>query len=92
MTDATENQQVPEGALARAQIDVTLGNGEGIVAGDQGLWATIRNGLSTSVAGLLWSLQLIVIGLFLVGPWDRAAVARLEVRPSFSPQAGRGVR
>jgi hypothetical protein len=60
---------VPVGALTRARFDVSLSNAEGLVAADRGVWATIRNGLATSLAGLLWSLQLIVIGLLLVGPW-----------------------
>jgi hypothetical protein len=31
--------------------------------------ATVRDALRTSVTGLLWSLQLIVVGLLLVAPW-----------------------
>jgi len=34
-----------------------------LVAPEHGVLATLRNGLSTSFAGLMWSLQLIVIGL-----------------------------
>jgi anti-sigma factor RsiW len=66
--DSSRNMLAPAGSLARTRLDITLGSGDAIV-GDQGIWSTIRGGLSTSVAGLLWSLQLIVIGLFLVGPW-----------------------
>ena len=67
--DALVREEAPEGSLARARIDVTLANGDRIVAGDSGLWATVRRGLSTSVAGLLWSLRFIVIGLCFVLPW-----------------------
>lgn len=63
------NAQVPDGSLARARLEIVVSNGEGIVSGDKGIWASVRNALSTSVAGLLWSLQLIVIGLFLIVPW-----------------------
>ena len=70
--DTRRDSQVPDGKLARARIDLTISNGEGLVAGNQGVWASIRDALATSVAGLLWSLQLIVIGLFLVGPWALA--------------------
>ena len=63
------NAQVPEGTLARARLDIVITDSEGIVAGDKGIWTSLRNAMSTSVAGLLWSLQLIVIGLFLVVPW-----------------------
>jgi hypothetical protein len=63
------DETVPQGTLARARVDVTLANEELIVEGGQGLGATIREGLRTSVTGLLWSLQLIVVGLFLVAPW-----------------------
>ena len=66
--DARE-ESVPQGSLARARVDVTLANEELIVESGQGLWSRIREGLRTSVAGLLWSVQLIVIGLFLVAPW-----------------------
>jgi hypothetical protein len=66
---SSKNMQAPDGALARASIDLTLTSGEQIVGADHGLWATIRNGLATSVSGLLWSLQLIIIGLCLVAPW-----------------------
>jgi hypothetical protein len=63
------NPQGPDSALARARFSVTLANADVIVASDHGLWATLRNGLSTSVVGLMWSLQLIVVGLCLIGPW-----------------------
>lgn len=66
---SSKNMQAPDGPLARATIDLTLTSGEQIVGADHGLWATIRNGLATSVSGLLWSLQLIIIGLCLVAPW-----------------------
>lgn len=67
--ESNKNQQIPAGKLSRARIDVTFGNAEGIVAPDNGLFAAIRRGLSTSIAGLMWSLQLIVIGLCFVLPW-----------------------
>lgn len=66
--DARE-ESVPQGSLARARVDVTLANEDLIVESGQGLGARIREGLRTSVTGLLWSVQLIVIGLFLVAPW-----------------------
>jgi hypothetical protein len=63
------NEGVPPGSLARARVDVTLENEELIVESGQGLWSRIREGLRTSMSGLLWSVQLIVVGLFLVAPW-----------------------
>lgn len=63
------DEAVPPGTLARARVDVTLANEELIVESGRGIGATIREGVRTSVAGLLWSLQFIVIGLFLVAPW-----------------------
>ena len=60
---------MPQGSLARARVDVTLESEAMIVEGGQGLGSRIREGLRTSVAGLLWSVQLIVIGLLLVAPW-----------------------
>src|SRR5205814_1548507 len=35
--ESNRNQQAPEGALARARIEITLANGDRIVAGDSGL-------------------------------------------------------
>ena len=67
--NADKDLQAPAGPLARARVEVTFGNAEAIVAPDRGIWASIRRGLSTSVAGLAWSLQLIVIGLCFVLPW-----------------------
>jgi hypothetical protein len=67
--DANKNLQVPAGALSRARIEVTFGNTDAIVTPDSGIWASIRQGLSTSVAGLMWSLRLIVIGVCFVLPW-----------------------
>ena len=67
--EANKNLQVPSGPLSRARIDVIFGNAEAIVAPERGLWASIRRGLSTSLAGLAWSVQLIVIGLCFVLPW-----------------------
>jgi hypothetical protein len=63
------DENVPAGSLSRYRVDVTLANEEMIVESGQGLWSRIREGLRTSAAGLLWSVQLIVIGLFLVAPW-----------------------
>jgi hypothetical protein len=60
---------VPAGKLAKARIDLTLGTADTLVEPGKGLWATLRNGLATSVTGLLWSLQIIVVGLCFVLPW-----------------------
>jgi len=63
------DENVPAGSLSRYRVDVTLANEELIVESGQGLGSRIREGLRTSAAGLLWSVQLIVVGLFLVAPW-----------------------
>ncbi len=67
--ESSKNAQIPEGSLSRARLNLSIGSGEGIVSGEQGFWTSIREGLGTSVRGLLWSLQLIVIGVCLVAPW-----------------------
>jgi len=69
VVQSTQNPQAPDGQLARSRLDISIATPEAIVSGDRGLWGSIRAGLTTSVAGLLWSLQLIVIGLCLVGPF-----------------------
>jgi glycine cleavage system regulatory protein len=63
------NAQAPEGPLARARFDVTFAEPAGLGPADAGVWASIRSGITTSLRGLAWSLQLIVIGVCLVLPW-----------------------
>ena len=72
MIEASRNNQVPDGALARARIDITLANADVLVPDDKNLSSTLRGSFSTSISGLLWSLQLIVVGLCFVGPWALA--------------------
>ena len=69
MIEASRNSQVPDGALSRARIDLTLANADVIVPDDKGLASTLRGSFATTVTGLLWSLQLIIVGLCFVGPW-----------------------
>lgn len=67
--NSSRDAQAPEGEAARTRIELSLSSGERLIAGDAGFIDSLRQGMSTSLRGLLWSLQLIVIGLFLVGPW-----------------------
>ncbi len=67
--ESTKNEQAPEGKLAKARIELTLANGEAIVRPENGVWASVRNALGTSAAGLLWSLQIVIVGLCFVLPW-----------------------
>jgi hypothetical protein len=66
---ATKNAQVPEGSLSRARVEVTLASPQAIVAEGTGIWSSVRSGLGTSFAGLMWSLQILVVGLCFVVPW-----------------------
>jgi len=61
--------QAPEGELAQARIELHLSNGEMLLPRDQGLWAQIRNGLSFSLVGLMYSVSLLIIGVLFVLPW-----------------------
>jgi hypothetical protein len=67
--DASKDLQVPPGNLARARIDVTFANADTLVAPERGIFASVRRGLSTSVEGLMMSLQFIIVGLCFVLPW-----------------------
>jgi hypothetical protein len=66
---STRNAQVPEGSLSRARIEVALATPQAIVSGEKSIWGSIRDGLGTSFAGLMWSLQILVVGLCFVVPW-----------------------
>jgi hypothetical protein len=66
---SSRNEQVPDGPLAIARIDLTLSNTELIVPSDQGIWPQVRRGLSTSVTALSWSLTVVIIGVCFVLPW-----------------------
>src|SRR5439155_11359817 len=71
--ESSRDMSAPAGALAHARIDVTFATADAIVTGETSLWSSIRNGLATSVTGLLLSVRLVVIGLCLVGPWVAVA-------------------
>lgn len=64
-----QNPSAPEGTFSRARLSVTVATTDPILQRDQGLAASIKSGLSTSVYWLLESVKLIVIGLCLVAPW-----------------------
>jgi hypothetical protein len=67
--DASRDAQAPSGPLAHAQIFAEFVTTDALVDDQSGPWARIRQGLGTSVNGLLWSLQWVVVGLCLIGPW-----------------------
>ncbi len=67
--DASRDQAAPAGPMAHGQIYVEFRTADAIVADNSGPWASIREGLSTSISGLLWSLKLLVMGLCFLGPW-----------------------
>ena len=67
--DAARDAAAPAGPLAHARIEVDLATADALVADRSGPAASVRHGLSVGLAGLLWSLQYIVVGLCLLGPW-----------------------
>ncbi len=69
VSETAQDPEAPDGQVARAEFNVTLANAELLVGRDEGLMASVRNALSTSIRGLLWSLQFLVIGVLMVGPW-----------------------
>jgi Domain of unknown function (DUF4349) len=64
-----DSSQAIEGPAARARLEIHFASETPVVGDDNGLAATIKEGLSTSIRGLLWSMELVVIGLCLVLPW-----------------------
>ncbi len=67
--DAARDAAAPAGPLAHAHVEVDLATADALVADQSGPWANVRHGLSVGLTGLLWSLQLIVVGLCLLVPW-----------------------
>lgn len=67
--DQARDTSVPEADFVHARLDVTFATINPIVGDDTGMATTLRSGLSTSIRGLLMSLQFIIIGLCLVLPW-----------------------
>jgi len=65
----TLDPKAPQGALARAKVQVTFGNSARSLGGQESGWDALRNGLETSAAGLRWSLQMLVVGACFVAPW-----------------------
>ncbi len=68
-TDSTQNPVMLESPLARARVEVILTNASPIVSDNSGLGEAFRKAVATSVRGLLWSVQAIVIGALIVIPW-----------------------
>ena len=89
VVESASNPQAPTGPVARARLDITLASPELLVGKDQGLWSSLRNAVATSVKGLLWSLQLIVVGLLIVVPWALLVwgLWRLSRRSKTTPAA-----
>jgi hypothetical protein len=67
--DSNRNPQAAAGTLAHAVVQVEFVTADAIVADTGGPWASVKHGLATSVTGLMWSLQWIVVGLCLIVPW-----------------------
>jgi hypothetical protein len=65
----SKNPDVPDADFVHARLDLTLTGQSQLVDSDSGLWASLKAGLGTSIRGLLYSLELIVIGLCLLTPW-----------------------
>jgi hypothetical protein len=82
--DASRDTQAPTGPLAHAQIFVEFATGDALVTDDTGPWASVHHGLSTSINALLWSLQWVVVGICLIGPFATIAWIISRVWRSFT--------
>jgi hypothetical protein len=67
--ESTRDSKVSAGPLARARFEVELENAETLVPPQEGIGASIQRGLKTALNGLLWSVQMVVVGLVLVLPF-----------------------
>lgn len=68
-TDLREDPQTPAGPLARARVTFIIASEPPLLSDHQGIWGSIRSGFATSAGGLLWSLEILTIGLCLIAPW-----------------------
>jgi uncharacterized membrane protein YgcG len=67
--EQTKNAAVPDADFVHARVDISLIGAGSLVGQDAGIWASFKGGVATSIKGLLYSLELIVIGLCLLLPW-----------------------
>jgi hypothetical protein len=67
--ESARDAKVTAGPLARARFEVELENAQTLVPPQDGMSASIQRGLRTALNGLLWSVQMVVVGLVLVGPF-----------------------
>ncbi|HEY1922185.1 MAG TPA: DUF4349 domain-containing protein, partial [Tepidisphaeraceae bacterium] len=67
--ERTENLSVPVADFAKAKLDITLNAAGAIVGPGAGLWQGLKGGIGTSIRGLAYSLELVVIGVCLALPW-----------------------
>ena len=65
----TRNPDAPGSDAAFARVDVVFSGESELIAQDTGIWSSFKSGLGTSIRGLAYSLELIVIGVCLVLPW-----------------------
>jgi glycine cleavage system regulatory protein len=86
--EASKNPQVPETDLAIARLDVTLSNADLIVPSDEGLWPSIRTGLSYSFKVGAWSLSWVILGVCVVLPWALVLYAVYRVVLRMRKKAG----
>lgn len=67
--NTSRNPQAPDGALSRTRFDLQFSEREALVGAENGFWSSIKAGLATSLAGLGYSLRLLVVAVCLVAPW-----------------------
>jgi hypothetical protein len=67
--------RAPEGKLARARLTVTFATPTALAGADEGMWAGIRRGLSTSLVWLGHIVTYLIVGLFVVLPCGLIALA-----------------
>jgi hypothetical protein len=64
-----KDYSIPDADFVHARLDITLSSEQPIVSQETGVGSTIKASLGKSVRGLLFSLEIIIVGICMALPW-----------------------